>query len=108
MIVRFGILALPLAVILAAAAPAAVKIYVLPDDLEDLTLPTGEGSEVAVANCAACHSLDYIRSQPRGKGAQFWKDEVHKMVAVYGAPIEPADADIIAGYLTKTYGDPAK
>lgn len=108
MMVRFSILALPVALILAAAAPAAVRTYALPDDLEDFTLPPGKGSEATVANCASCHSLDYIRSQPRGKGAQFWKDEVHKMVAVYGAPIEPADADIIAAYLTKTYGDPAK
>lgn len=102
-------LGLPFAAIaLAVAAPAKVVTYTLPEGLEDFALPEGEGADVTVANCAACHSLDYIRTQPRGKGAQFWKDEVHKMVAVYGAPIEPADAEIISTYLAKTYGEPAK
>ncbi|AUW60195.1 cytochrome C [Sphingobium sp. SCG-1] len=99
-------LALPVAAIASmAATPAKVMTYTLPDT-EDLTLPAGEGSDLAATNCAACHSLDYIRSQPRGKGAQFWADEVHKMIAVYGAPIEPADEKIIAAYLVKTYGEP--
>ena len=100
-------LAISLAAIsLASAAPTKVVTYALPDDVEDFTFPPGEGADIAAGNCAACHSLDYIRSQPRGKSAQFWKDTVHKMIAVYGAPIEPADADVIAKYLTKTYGAP--
>lgn len=104
---RLLMLALPVAAVaLIAAAPARVVTYTLPDT-EDLTLPAGEGSDLAAANCAACHSLDYIRSQPRGKGAQFWTDEVHKMIAVYGAPIEPTNEKTIAIYLAKTYGEPA-
>jgi mono/diheme cytochrome c family protein len=99
---RLLILAPLLVVIsLATAAPTKVVTYALPDDVEDLTLPPGEGAAVAASNCAACHSLDYIRTQPRGKDAQFWKDTVHKMVAVYRAPIEAADAEIIAKYLAK-------
>lgn len=106
--IRLLTVALSLAAIpLAAAAPTKVITYALPDDVEDLTLPPGEGVDVAASNCAACHSLDYIRTQPRGKGAQFWKDEVHKMVAVFGAPIDAADAEVIAKYLAKTYGEPA-
>jgi len=104
---RLLILAPLLVVIsLATAAPTKVVTYALPDDVEDLTLPPGEGAAVAASNCAACHSLDYIRTQPRGKDAQFWKDTVHKMVAVYRAPIEAADAEIIAKYLANTYGNP--
>lgn len=103
------VLCLPVAaIIFAVAAPAKVVTYTLPEGTEDFTLPEGAGSDVTVANCAACHSLDYIRTQPRGKGAQFWKDEVHKMIAVYGAPIEPADADTISTFLAKTYGEPVK
>ncbi|KEY97937.1 sulfite:cytochrome C oxidoreductase subunit B, partial [Sphingomonas sp. BHC-A] len=56
------------------------------------------------ATCSACHSLDYVTTQPRGKGAQFWQDSVGKMIKVYGAPIEPADAERIAAYLAATYG----
>lgn len=100
------LLAAPLLLIaLAAATPPRVVTYALPTDTEDFALPPGEGAELTAGNCAACHSLDYIRTQPRGKGAQFWQDEVHKMIAVYKAPIEPADADAIAGYLAKTYGE---
>ncbi|MCF8709856.1 SorB family sulfite dehydrogenase c-type cytochrome subunit [Rhizorhapis sp. SPR117] len=105
--IRLLTLASPLvAIALATAAPTKVVTYALPDDVEDFTLPPGEGADLAAGNCAGCHSLDYIRTQPRGKGAQFWKDEVHKMVAVYGAPIEPVDAEMIAKYLAESYGHP--
>ncbi|RVT40150.1 cytochrome C [Sphingobium algorifonticola] len=103
---RHLLLGAPLLLIaLAAASPPRTVTYALPQTEEDFTLPPGEGAELTVGNCAACHSLDYIRTQPRGKGAQFWKDNVAKMIAVYKAPIAPADADAIAAYLAKTYGE---
>jgi hypothetical protein len=36
--------------------------------------------------------------------AQQWDAEVKKMIGVYGAPINAADAQIIAEYLDKNYG----
>jgi mono/diheme cytochrome c family protein len=90
--------------LLSAAAPARhVVTFTLPPDPQ-ITLPKGQGSELAQGTCSACHSLDYIRMQPPGKGAQFWKDEVAKMGKAYGAHIDPQDADAIAAYLGKTYG----
>ncbi len=77
--------------------------YVLPDE-PATAMPEGPGSQLAGAHCAACHSLDYITTQPRGKPAQFWKDSVAKMVGVYGAPIAPEEASAIADYLAATYG----
>jgi len=65
---------------------------------------TQDDSEVVVSNCSACHSLDYLATQPRHKGPQFWRDEVGKMVNVYKAPIEPADADAAAAVLAKKFG----
>lgn len=77
--------------------------YVSPDE-PAIAMPDGPGSQLAGAYCAACHSLDYITTQPRGKPAQFWKDSVTKMVSVYGAPIAPEEASQIADYLAATYG----
>ena len=61
-------------------------------------------AEVVVNNCSACHSLDYITTQPRGKGEQFWRDAVAKMVNVYKAPVSPEDADAAAATLARKFG----
>ncbi|MBB5685472.1 cytochrome C [Sphingobium boeckii] len=89
--------------VLIGAAAARPVTYALPPEKE-IILPTGAGGELTQAQCGACHSLDYVQTQPRGKGPQFWKDAVGKMVKIYGAPIEPGDADAISLYLAKTYG----
>jgi hypothetical protein len=60
--------------------------------------------QIVVANCTACHSLDYITTQPRGKGMQFWHDEVTKMVGVYKAPVAPADAEAVITVLDRKFG----
>jgi mono/diheme cytochrome c family protein len=96
----FCALAAPL---LLAAKPF---VYTLPDEPE-VSLAAGAGADLVSANCAACHSLDYLSTQPPGKGAQFWRDSVTKMVKIYGAPIAPADADAIADYLGHSYGKSA-
>ena len=82
------------AVLLAAAfaQPVSIELPIgnTPPELAD------PASEVVVNNCSACHSLDYITTQPRGKGEQFWRDSVAKMVNVYKAPVSPANADAVA------------
>lgn len=83
---------------------AASRPYKVPTDPAPVMLPPGPGAEVTANTCAACHSLDYLTNQPRGKGAQFWKDSVAKMINVYGASIEKPDAEAIADYLARTYG----
>jgi mono/diheme cytochrome c family protein len=90
---------------LTGAAPAGKALRItLPDD-PIVTLPSGPGAELAQGTCSACHSLDYIQMQPRGKGPQFWHDEVAKMGKAYGARIAPKDAEEIAAYLGRTYGN---
>ena len=56
-------------------------------------------------NCTACHSADYIKTQPRGEKFKkdFWQAEVTKMIKVYGAPIDDADVGKIVDYLTANY-----
>lgn len=91
------------AALLAAAAlaqPARIELPLdeTPPELAD------PASEVVVNNCSACHSLDYVTTQPRGKGAQFWKDSVAKMITVYKAPISPEDADAVGAALARKFG----
>jgi hypothetical protein len=51
----------------------------------------------------SCHSVDYINTQPPGRGSEFWEAEVKKMIKSYHAPISEADAKTITDYLAKTY-----
>ena len=89
--------------LLAAAATAKPREYKLPADTVPAAL-AGPASEIIVNNCMGCHSLDYITSQPRGKGPQFWRDAVNKMVNVYGAPVDHADIEALTTALQQTHG----
>ena len=86
-----------------AAAQAAPISYTLPE--ETAAFKPGENLEVVQNNCTACHSADYIKTQPRGEKFRkdFWAAEVTKMIKVYGAPIEDADVGKIVDYLTANY-----
>ena len=95
-------LALSLA-LAASSVHAAPVSYTLPD--ETAALKPGPNLEVAQNNCTACHSADYINTQPRGPKFKkdFWQAEVTKMIKVYGAPIDDADVPKIVEYLAATY-----
>lgn len=83
----------------AAATPIAYK---LPE--ETATFLPGPNVDVVKNNCSACHSADYISTQPRmEKKKEFWQAEVTKMIKVYGAPIDEADVSKIVDYLAATY-----
>lgn len=99
----------PLWLALGAGLLAAAKpfTYSLPPE-QPVELPAGSDVQLVRDHCSACHSLDYIWTQPRGKGEQFWRDSVTKMTGVYGAPISTEDADRIVAYLGRTYGTPSQ
>ena len=86
-----------------ASANAAPASYTLPD--ETAAFKPGPNLEVVQNNCTACHSADYVNTQPRGPKFKkdFWQAEVTKMIKVYGAPIDDADAAKIVDYLAATY-----
>jgi len=85
------------------SANAAPVAYTLPE--ETAAFKPGPNLEVVQNNCTACHSADYIDTQPRGPKFKkdFWQAEVTKMIKVYGAPIDDADAAKIVDYLAATY-----
>lgn len=97
---RYALLLLVSLLSLASAAVAAPLVYRLPD--ETAGLKPGPGVETA-AVCQACHSADYITTQPPKEGKAFWQAEVQKMIKVFKAPIDPPDAATIADYLAATY-----
>jgi len=87
----------------AVAATAAPLNYAVPE--ETAAFKPGPNLDVVQNNCTACHSADYISTQPRGEKfkTDFWQAEVTKMIKVYGAPIDEADVGKIVDYLASTY-----
>ena len=100
---RIVLLATTLAVVgVAGSAFAAPIDYKIPDEVA--TFKPGPNLEVVQANCTACHSSDYVATQPPMKDKKaFWQAEVTKMIKVYGAPIDDADVGKIVDYLAATY-----
>ena len=91
--------------LVAIALPVSAKpiTFALPD--ETAQFKPGPNLEVVQGNCGACHSADYIQTQPIGPKFKqdFWQAEVTKMIKVYGAPIDEKDVPAIVDYLTATY-----
>jgi mono/diheme cytochrome c family protein len=67
-------------------------------------LKDGPGRETVENNCAACHSLDYIRINAPFPDRKLWEAEVAKMINAFGATIDPPDAKTIVDYLARAYG----
>jgi hypothetical protein len=90
-------------VLLAGTCAARAVTYDMPADSPPPEL-SGSDAEAVVTSCSGCHSLDYIVTQPRHKGVQFWRDEVGKMVNVYKAPLAPADVEAVTAVLSARFG----
>ena len=73
-------------------------------DETDIVLKEGHGRDTVINNCGACHSLDYIQMNSPFLDRTGWDGEVTKMIKMYGAPIDDADAKTIASYLAANYG----
>jgi sulfite dehydrogenase (cytochrome) subunit B len=102
---KHGLLLVAVAVAMSclAGAIASPISYQLPE--ETAAFLPGPNLEAAQNNCTACHSADYVSTQPRNVKSKrdFWQAEVTKMIKVYGAPIDQADVPKIVDYLSATY-----
>ena len=92
----------------ASMMTAALLALALPAAAEVTELRPGRGADVTAANCAACHSLDYIMMNAPFLDQAGWTAEVAKMVNVFRAPVEPSLVPEIVEYLTRHYGPPAR
>jgi sulfite dehydrogenase (cytochrome) subunit B len=97
--------ALAAGVTAAITTPAVARpvTYTLPTESSTLKKTAEPGYQRTELQCVTCHSRDYITTQPRGKGKEFWTAEVTKMVNVYAAPIPEPDRAVIADYLAANY-----
>jgi hypothetical protein len=86
------------ALLIAAGMPA------LAQEEPAIKLKEAPGLDRVEANCAACHSLDYIQMNSPFPNAALWEAEVTKMIKAFGAPVSDADAAVILDYLKKNYG----
>jgi sulfite dehydrogenase (cytochrome) subunit B len=91
------------ALLVAAALTILTAVPARPDE-QPVSIKTAPGQETVENNCAACHSLDYVRINSVFLDHKVWQAEVDKMINVFGAPIEPKDAATIVDYLVKNYG----
>jgi mono/diheme cytochrome c family protein len=73
-------------------------------DEQAIKLKPGPGLDRVENNCAACHTLAYIPMNSVFLNAAGWDAEVTKMIKAFGAPVDDADAKVIAEYLKKNYG----
>ena len=74
---------------------------------EEPTLKAGAGVELVKAACSACHSHDYIVTQPPLNRAQ-WTANVEKMKARFGAPLSTNEIPALVAYLEANYSPPAR
>ena len=87
---------------LGLAAMAGATAYKLPPETVPLGEP-GDDADLVRGRCMGCHSLDYLATQPRGRGPDFWKATVTKMNTAYGASIPDDEAARIVAFLAKRY-----
>jgi len=93
------------ALALGLVGPLGAKDITLPPDGVQLTPSPLPGYAKAQASCAMCHSAEYMRYQPPNAARPYWDAMVHRMKAVFKAPIADEDMPEIVDYLAKTYGN---
>ncbi len=76
-------------------APATA---VAADPAWDIELPEGPHRDEFQSSCLICHSARLPLGQPSFRREK-WTEIVHKMVAVYGAPMTPDDETRVVDYL---------
>ena len=104
-LLALAVLAAPPAVSAREAATKAPPTYNPPPETSRLI--EGPGVDLARRYCMACHSADYISTQPPHMPPAFWAGEVAKMRNNYGAPVPDDAAKAITDYLVATYTEPS-
>ncbi|HEY8049991.1 MAG TPA: cytochrome c [Ramlibacter sp.] len=98
-------LAFTFVLLAAGSATAVTKIIQIPADTVFLKPSPLPGYVKAQGNCVACHSAEYMLYQPATAPRGYWDAMVHRMKAVFKAPVPDEDMPAIVDYLVKTYGN---
>ncbi len=86
-----------------AAVPPTDPVVRIELPHEDFAVPSGPHRERFQVNCTICHSPRLAFTQPPLPEKK-WQEVVHKMVAVYGAPLGAEEEREIVGYLSAVHG----
>jgi cytochrome c5 len=70
---------------------------------ETITLADAPGRDLTVANCAVCHSLDYVPMNAAAMNRAAWEKTIRKMIDKFGAPINAENIPVILDYLALHY-----
>jgi sulfite dehydrogenase len=62
------------------------------------------GYALVQRNCVACHSAQYVTTQPPTSTRAYWDATVKKMKKPFGAPFPDEDVAAMVDYLVKIYG----
>lgn len=84
------------------AVPSGDRVVHIDLPHENFPVPPGPHREQFQVNCTVCHSPRLAFTQPPLAEKQ-WQAVVHKMVAVYGAPLGAEDEREIVTYLTAVH-----
>jgi len=93
------------ALLLALAAALALAAVAPRQAASPRTLAEGEGKAIAERACLICHSAMLITQQRKDRAA--WERSIAQMQK-WGAPVDSAARDTLAGWLAKVYGAPPK
>lgn len=86
------------------ATPVLALELTLPEETASFRPYPIPGSNLVRQHCLACHSADYIVSQPSESTRDYWTHTVTKMQTAFGAPIPDSDVPAMVDYLVKNYG----
>ena len=70
---------------------------------ETVSFKSAPGSALANGQCLACHSVEYVETQPPMPRA-FWAASVKKMREKFGAAIAEDQVEPLVNYLVENYG----
>ena len=71
--------------------------------IPNIDLPASEGKDLVLRGCTNCHELGGLAAYKGYWNRAQWKAMVEDMVK-NGAPLQPAEQDIVADYLTRHFG----
>jgi mono/diheme cytochrome c family protein len=90
--------------VIAAAQPSFRQAQDGPQAKQtDMKLPEGEGREILLNACSACHEVKEVTKFQGTYGVDEWRDLVKSMI-VYGAQVTAEEEAILVDYLNKHFG----
>lgn len=89
---------------LITSMPGLAREIALPEETASFRAYPVPGSNLVRQHCLACHSADYVMSQPSDSTRDYWEHTIAKMRTAFGAPIPDAAIPLMVEYLVKNYG----